>query len=398
MKVLTAIFILMGSLPLWAQDIPNLPIPLGAGSAEVYQNEIYYFGGSNNWSGSTVYPRIYKFDGQSWAYHDSIPDNNLWDVETVLVGDDVYLISGWPGGPGLLRKYNFTTREWSYLPESPNTSTWGVTAEYLDGHIYLFQPTNGNVYDYNIADSTWTTKTNAGITGPLNLSSILYKNEIYIIGYSDTAFVKYNPALDEWTNLSKSPYRVGASAMGIINNKIYNIGGNEIGSSAAEYKSVIVYDVNKDSWEVDSLTLSGKRHWIATAEYKGGLYVLGGIDSTSTSVDIVEEIVPQGTATALERGTLKQPQTFQLLQNYPNPFNPVTRIRYVLSRAATVELSVYDLMGRKVGLLAQGLKQAGTHEVTFNAGALASGIYFYKLLVPDGQSPREITRKMFLVK
>ncbi|HED11677.1 MAG TPA: T9SS type A sorting domain-containing protein, partial [Caldithrix abyssi] len=97
-------------------------------------------------------------------------------------------------------------------------------------------------------------------------------------------------------------------------------------------------------------------------------------------------------------GTLKQPQTFQLLQNYPNPFNPVTRIRYVLSRAATVELSVYDLMGRKVGLLAQGLKQAGTHEVIFNAGALASGIYFYKLLVPDGQSPREITRKMFLVK
>ncbi len=398
MKTLIPFLLFITAPALFSQDIPNLPIPLGAGSAEVYHNEIYYFGGSNNWSGSIVYPRIYKFDGQGWAYHDSIPDNNLWDVETVLVGDEVYLISGWPRGPGLLRKYNFTTREWTYLPESPNTSTWGVTAEYLDGHIYLFQPSNGNVYDYNIADSTWTTRTSAGITSPLNLSSILYQDEIYIIGFSDTTFVKYTPASDSWTPLAKSPYPVGASAMGIINDKIYNIGGNESGSSGAGYRSVIVYDITQDVWSLDSLQLSGKRHWMATASWQGGLYVLGGIDSTSNSVDIVEQIVPQGTATALGEGTLNRPQSFRLLQNYPNPFNPVTRIRYVLPRAANVELSVHDLMGRRVALLTRGLKQAGTHEVSFNAGALSSGIYFYTLRLRDGQGPLEMTRKMFLVK
>ena len=43
----------------FAQQLPNLPIPLGAGTAEVWNNEIYYFGGSNNWSGTIVYPRIY---------------------------------------------------------------------------------------------------------------------------------------------------------------------------------------------------------------------------------------------------------------------------------------------------------------------------------------------------
>ncbi len=394
MKPLIPVFMFITATMLLAQSIPNLPIPLGAGSAEVYQNEIYYFGGSDNWSGSTVYPRIYKFDGQSWAYHDSIPDNNLWDVETVLVGDEVYLISGWPGGAGLLRKYNFTTREWTYLPDSPNTSTWGVTAEYLNGHIYLFQPSNGNVYDYNIADSTWTTRTSAGITSPLNLSSILYRDEIYIIGYSDTTFIKYTPSSDSWTQLAKSPYPVGASAMGIINDKIYNIGGNENGSRYAEHRSVIVYDITQNGWSLDSLKLSGKRHWMASASWRGGLYVLGGIDSTSTSVDIVEQIVPQGTATALEEGTLIRPQSFRLFQNYPNPFNPVTHIRFNILRAGHYTLSLYNSNGRLVQQIFDRILNARPYTVTLSAGNLSSGVYYYRL---KGNGIQKI-RKLVLLK
>ncbi len=316
----------------------------------------------------------------------------------MLVGDEVYLISGWPSGANQLRKYNFITREWNYLPNSPNTSTWGVTAEYLNGHIYLFQPTNGNVYDYSITDSIWTTKTNAGVTGPLNLSSILYKDEIYVIGYSDSAFVKYSPSTDIWTPLAKPPYPVGASAMGIINDKIYNVGGNANGSSSAEYKSIIVYDISQNSWTLDSLTISGKRHWMSTAEYEGGLYVLGGIDSATQSVDIVEQIVPQGTATALEQTKLNLPITFHLYQNYPNPFNPQTEIRYDLSKSSAVELDVYDLAGRKVQTLFKGIQQAGKHRLLFNAGTLSSGMYFYTIAVRNSSYTGSQSRKMFLIK
>ncbi|RMH64400.1 MAG: T9SS C-terminal target domain-containing protein [Calditrichaeota bacterium] len=398
MKAMLIFLIVLISHPLTAQTVPDLPISLGAGSAEVYHNAIYYFGGSNNWSGSVVYPRIYKYDGQSWAHYDSIPDNNLWDVETVLTGDDVYLISGWPNGASFLRKYNFSNRQWEYLPQSPNTSSWGVTAEYLNGHIYLFQPGNGNVYDYNISDSTWTTRNNAGITGPLNLSSILYEDEIYIIGYSDSAFVKYTPATDQWTFLSKPPYPVGASAMGIINNKIYNVGGNANGSSAAEYKKVIVYDITTDQWTTDSLTLSAKRHWMATASYQGGLYVLGGFDSTAYSVATVEEIVPQGTATTLASGLPLATQGFQLRQNYPNPFNPQTRIPYTLTQAAHVNLSVYNTAGRKVATLLNGIQAAGSHYVNFSRTSLSAGIYVYTLTVRAKGVTRQATRKMLLLK
>ena len=84
--------------------------------------------------------------------------------------------------------------------------------------------------------------------------------------------------------------------MGIINNLIYFVGGNSGGSHRAEYKTILVYDITINGWSIDLREISSKRHWMATAEYKGGLYVVGGIDSIANAVDIVEEIVPQGTA------------------------------------------------------------------------------------------------------
>lgn len=376
-----------------AQAIPNLPIPLGAGSAEVWSDQIYYFGGSNNWAGSTVYPRIYRYNGSAWSLHDSIPDGNLWDVETVLVNNQVYLISGWPSGPRLLRKYDMVSGNWTYLSDSPNTQqTWGVASEHLDGKIYLFL-SDGNGYRYTITTDTWDTTAANNTTATWDLSSILYQDEIYIIGYNDTTFFKYTPATDLWTQLSNSPYQVGACAMGIVNNLIYCVGGNSDGASLADYNTTIVYDITADSWATDSLQLSAARHWMATAEYFGGLYVLGGIDAFSQAVDTVEQIVPQGTAMGLGDNT-EIPVEFQLHGNFPNPFNPVTNIRYDLARAAHIELSVYNIRGEEVASLQSGIQRAGQHQLRFNASHLASGIYFYRLM--SGRQSQ--VRRMVLIK
>ena len=83
---------------------------------------------------------------------------------------------------------------------------------------------------------------------------------------------------DQWTQLRDSPYQVGACAMGIINNLIYFVGGNSGGATGAEYKTILVYDITTDNWSVDLHEISSKRHWMATAEFKGGLYVVGGIE------------------------------------------------------------------------------------------------------------------------
>jgi len=367
-----------------SQDIQPLPLNLGAGSAEVYNHKIYLFGGSNNWSGTIVYDTVFVYNGISWEAESIIPDENLWDVETVRVGDEVYLVGGWPSGASWLRKYNLTTKEWTRLENSPNTSyTWGIAAEYLDGHIFLFTP-DGNVYDYSIQNNSWSARTNSGFTGPWNLSSVMYQDEVYIIGYYDSVFVKYNPVQDLWTPLHNTPYLVGASAMGIINNLIYSAGGNSSGSSAAQYRTVVVYDVINDQWALDSLQLSGKRHWMATAEYEGGLYVLGGIDSTSYSVNTVEEIVPQGTAVSLGRDEAVALNTFQLEQNYPNPFNPMTTIRFDLNRPGRVEITIFDITGRQIRELSAADFQAGEHRLQWDGRndlgqEAASGIYLCRV-------------------
>jgi hypothetical protein len=68
-----------------------------------------------------------------------------------------------------------------------------------------------------------------------------------------------------------------------------------------------------------------------------------------------------------------------LSPNYPNPFNPTTTIGYAIPKLAKVSLKVYDVLGREVLTLVDGLQEAGYHHVSLNATHFASGIYFYKI-------------------
>ena len=93
-----------------------------------------------------------------------------------------------------------------------------------------------------------------------------------------------------------------------------------------------------------------------------------------TAADVFEFT---GNVTSVRRSAA--PQAFSLEQNYPNPFNPSTIIRYSLGRAAHVKLSIFNLLGQQVATVVNGEQEAGTHEVKFDGGKLASGVYFYRL-------------------
>ncbi len=73
------------------------------------------------------------------------------------------------------------------------------------------------------------------------------------------------------------------------------------------------------------------------------------------------------------------PDNYALNDNYPNPFNPATAIRFALPEAEHVRLTVYDVMGREVKRLVDGALSAGFHEVSFEGGHLASGLYLYRI-------------------
>jgi hypothetical protein len=98
--------------------------------------------------------------------------------------------------------------------------------------------------------------------------------------------------------------------------------------------------------------------------------------------------------TAVEDGDGQVVKAFALAQNYPNPFNPTTRIRYNVPQRAFVTVRVYDVRGAQVAIADEGEREAGVHEVTFDASRLSSGVYFLRMA--SGSFVE--TRKMVLMK
>jgi hypothetical protein len=88
------------------------------------------------------------------------------------------------------------------------------------------------------------------------------------------------------------------------------------------------------------------------------------------------------------------PVVHALGQNYPNPFNPTTVIGYSLFVRGPVTLRVYDILGREVAILVDGVKAPGTFTARWDASGLPGGVYFYRLTGPGVNE----TRKMVLIR
>ncbi|MBX2991891.1 MAG: S8 family serine peptidase [Bacteroidetes bacterium] len=94
------------------------------------------------------------------------------------------------------------------------------------------------------------------------------------------------------------------------------------------------------------------------------------------------------------------PATYALRQNYPNPFNPSTTINFDLPEASHVSLVVFDVLGRRVAEVANGQFDAGYRSVVWQAGNLASGVYFVRFNVSDakGLNRYSTIAKLMLMK
>lgn len=88
------------------------------------------------------------------------------------------------------------------------------------------------------------------------------------------------------------------------------------------------------------------------------------------------------------------PVQFTLEQNYPNPFNPSTTINYSVPEQTNVKIVIYDAIGNQVDVLFDGQNAPGNYSVKWNAGNLASGIYFYKMQTDKFSE----VKKMLLMK
>ena len=81
------------------------------------------------------------------------------------------------------------------------------------------------------------------------------------------------------------------------------------------------------------------------------------------------------------KAEVKAPDSYGLGQNYPNPFNPVTTIPFRIKEAGKVKIKVFNILGQEVATIVNKVMQPGYYKETFNASDLASGMYFYVMIV-----------------
>ncbi len=87
--------------------------------------------------------------------------------------------------------------------------------------------------------------------------------------------------------------------------------------------------------------------------------------------------------TDVDRVAGEIPDSFELLSNYPNPFNPNTTISFKVATQSHIRLTVFDMLGRKVATLTDQPYAGGIHQVQWDASAMASGQYIYRMEVND---------------
>jgi Secretion system C-terminal sorting domain len=82
---------------------------------------------------------------------------------------------------------------------------------------------------------------------------------------------------------------------------------------------------------------------------------------------------------------------YKLYSCYPNPYNPVTTIEFDLPKQGRAKIDIYNVRGQLIQTILEDYFKAGHYEIIFNANALSSGIYIYKLTASDYVSVEKMT-------
>lgn len=169
-------------------------------------------------------------------------------------------------------------------------------------------------------------------------------------------------------------------ASGLIDQATF-IGGNNFEESAGMVRSILGRTcVALTTYSDDLETINAVQSAFGTSDDKSG----GDVYVTCFG----------GSAVAIEDDPTT-PARFRLDQNHPNPFTRKTTIRFDLPEAGHVELSIFDAFGRVVDTLIDGEAAPGHHELTYDGGDLASGIYVYRIRFA---SSVDATKRMVIVR
>ena len=246
---------------------------------------------------------------------------------------------------------------WRNYDEDGDTFKWVVAPVGIDGH--------------ESSRALWSQSYDNGVLQPLNPDNWIVMPAIDI---EEDCYLKFWVRTQDY-DFPTEHYEVWVST----------------DSSDVEDFSTMLYEetTTAEDWHRVSISLSS---YVGETCY----FAWRHCNSTNNYAVKIDEIF---ITTNLVAGGESSPEPHTELRAWPNPFNPETTVAFELEHPETVNLAVYDVRGRKVTTLAQGLMSAGAHSVVWNGtdasgNTVASGVYFCRLEAGNASS----TRKLLLLK
>jgi hypothetical protein len=337
--------------------------------------------------------RVAKWNGTSWS---ALGSGISHEVRALAVADNGDLYAGGlfttAGGvlAGRIARWNGST--WSDLDGGMSSDVFAIATSGTDVYAGgVFTVAGGNAA-FRVAK--WDGASWSGLgsgVGETNVWALAAKGEDLYVGGDFTAaggkaslrFARYNPAI--------VPVLVQAFTADARDDGIrlqWRVLADE---EVAGYR---IY--RKPSQRAEFTAINHGRLLPAHTDS----YTDGDVRPGTTYLYRLAAVSPDGTETVSRSIEARVPeQGYRLEQNFPNPFNPITTIRFYSPRGDRVRLVVYDVHGKSVATLFDGVSPGGEVELHWNgrsdAGTAAgSGVYFCRLQAAG----RSITRKMLLIK
>ncbi|KUO63563.1 hypothetical protein APF79_11630 [bacterium BRH_c32] len=427
--------------------IPSDPAMMKLFGASIKLSTNILLVGTPNDNGKSGAAYVYKYDGNEWKEDQKIIPKNPIAHEcfgsTVDIRNGIALISsvcsaGTDSSSGSVYVYKITSQNWIeeaviISSEKNSNDLFGASiAIVAEDQILISAPrgsdliqNSGVVYSYIKSESSWNINQKIVSLNPrgegLFGSSISYSENRFIIGAmqemvdsinSGAAYLYQLDSKREWTpekrftpdNERNQDY-YGMSVF--INKDIIVIGSPKWDRDKLRRNSDIgsanVYSFADNGW-----TFLGKvvpedgenddHFGMAISSYENRL-IIGSrmndnfaVNTGSAYFYTLDKLFP-----SLQPKFI--PTEFQLYQSYPNPFNSFTTIKYDLSTKVNVNITIYDILGRKVLELINQEEEWGRKQVTWNGKnamgiPVASGIYIYQITTPLFTN----AKKMMLIK
>ncbi len=358
--------------------------------------------------------------GASWTAAGSGLPSALYVSSFVKSGSDIYAVMKFYRG--ILRSTD-NGRDWTVLDSGSTGSLFTclavaggnvIAGDGQSGHGVFVSTDNGNAWISRNAGltNTWVTSLLAvpTATGGTELFAGTQDGGLFMsTDYGRSWSLQSNDLSDE---IVFSMASVGSRLFAGTNNGVYVSSDNGINwihigppngyvtslaASGADLFAGCIYDAYSDggvylttdngtSWRsVDSGLVNTD---IAALAIDSSHLYAGTYGSGTWTLPLSDVI------TSVEPPPAGSPTAFSLSQNYPNPFNPATNIEFRVAKVEYVSLKVYDVLGRDVRVLVGKVEKPGSYSLTFNAGDLPSGVYFYRMSAGDFSA----TKKFILIK